>query len=90
MKPFWMVYLEGGDPPCFEHKAEEDAKREAERLAKKYPGRAAYVLKAVSAVQLGQIVWDETLEESGCVMDTYERDDAPVQRVSTEPEEMPF
>lgn len=49
---FWLVWREGGNStPHFKHTSEEEAEKEAERLAASYPGVAFYVLPASRYVQ---------------------------------------
>lgn len=49
MKPFWMVFGEGGRAPARKHETRESAAREAERLAMLNPKRTFTVLKAETA-----------------------------------------
>ena len=49
MKPFWMVYVQGGDSPQRKHDRVEDARNEAYRLAKKEE-KAAYVLECIGGL----------------------------------------
>ena len=52
--PFWMVWCADNMPPMVKHQNEQDAKKEAERLAGLHPGHNFYVLEAkmrVSAIK---------------------------------------
>lgn len=46
---FYLVWCEDGNPPTFKHDTLESATQEAERLARKNPGRTFVVLQAYSA-----------------------------------------
>ena len=60
MKPFWMVFLPGGESPKHVHESPESAKAEAARLARLRPGGPAFVLQAVASAEVPGIVWDYT------------------------------
>jgi len=53
MKKFW--YVKGPGEPSFRHSTEEDAVREAERLAFNNPGVNFFVLEATLAVRRSEI-----------------------------------
>lgn len=44
---FWMVWNPAGGAPTHQHGSLELAQQEAERLARKQPGRKFYVLEAL-------------------------------------------
>lgn len=46
---FYMIYLEGGGAPTYQHDNRESAKAEAKRLAKLH-GRPAYILEAKTKI----------------------------------------
>ncbi|GAB2552777.1 hypothetical protein GCM10027189_38980 [Rufibacter soli] len=50
---FYMVYLEGGQGPTYQHPNRESATKEAKRLAKQI-GRKAYVLCSIESVELNE------------------------------------
>ncbi len=64
MEKFWMVYLDGGGAPTATHNDIDQAKREAERLARKY-GKRAFVLESKLAVELETppVKWTDTDKE---------------------------
>lgn len=45
---FWMVWCPRGDAPRVRHHSPQDAEREAQRLAAKYPGQEFFVLRATA------------------------------------------
>lgn len=47
--PFWLVWNPNGRNPTFRHAFEENAIREAERLARDNPGETFVVLASVAA-----------------------------------------
>ena len=62
---FWMVWREFGPAPTKRHFIEQDAKCEAERLAKENPGTVFYVLSAIAGVKVQQpAVWRELRSSS--------------------------
>lgn len=46
--PFWLVWNRRGRKPVFEHESYHSARAEAERLARRNPGEAFYVLAPVA------------------------------------------
>ena len=48
-KEFWMVWRLHGNAPTFRHTTENDARREAVRLARNVPGSKFYLLHAVES-----------------------------------------
>lgn len=46
---FWMVYGRDQAAPTVRHATFEDARAEAERLARKHPGIEFFVMRAISA-----------------------------------------
>lgn len=50
MKRFWMVYVDGASSPQVKHEKEQEAVKEAERLAEK-TGKTTYVLMAIEAME---------------------------------------
>jgi hypothetical protein len=55
---FWMVYGEGRAAPAFKHFSEQDARREAERLARTAGGKF-YVLASVAACERTDVTWED-------------------------------
>ena len=51
MEKFWMIFLEGQNPPKFIHTTKISAEAEAERLAREF-NRRAYILQVISMVHL--------------------------------------
>ncbi|WVR18321.1 hypothetical protein y223_00041 [Bordetella phage PY223] len=55
---FWLVWCEGKGMPTHKHKTFESAQREAERLARKFPGYEFHVLEWMGAcVKPNDVVW---------------------------------
>ena len=52
-----MVYVEGMQSPAFRHNTQEAAKNEAARLARS-TGKKAYILKALSSVEINDMKYD--------------------------------
>lgn len=50
MEEFYMVYVEGTQPPKLKHKTQEAAVEEATRLAETLAPRKCFVLKAIAQV----------------------------------------
>ena len=50
---FFMVYLEGGGAPTYQHTSMESAQLEAQRLSEQF-GKPTYVLMAVMKVELNK------------------------------------
>jgi len=48
--PYWLVWCEDGDAPRVKHPSVDAASREAERLARAYPGKSFCVLAPVARV----------------------------------------
>lgn len=58
---FWMVWNEGNRGPVKQHWTEQEARTEAERLAKLNPGQRFYVLVTLSFCMVQEPVhWFET------------------------------
>lgn len=47
-EPFWMIYGLDQSPPRATHETFDQAKREAERLARNNPGIAFFVLQSIA------------------------------------------
>ena len=62
MNRFWMVYLDGGSAPTFQHLSRRAARDEAEILCKK-TGKRAYVLEATETCALKAVEWTRLKEE---------------------------
>jgi hypothetical protein len=58
MDAFWVVWNETGHAPMFKHQCEQDARMEAERLARKCPGMRFHVLAAVGSCVKDDVRWD--------------------------------
>ena len=54
---FFMVYRENGSPPTFRHATQTAAEKEAERLARAYPGNKFHVLACISSVKITDLDW---------------------------------
>jgi len=54
VKKFWMLFLEGGEAPKYQHPNIQSAQGEAERLKRMYPNKHVFILEAVSIAALGQ------------------------------------
>ena len=50
-RSFWMVYVDGGEPPTFIHAKKEDAVMEAQRLAAKTK-KFVYLMRAIEGYRL--------------------------------------
>lgn len=60
---FWLVWNDGGHAPTHKHLSERDAKREAERLARKVRGQRFVVLEAVEACCVTEVHWTALVDE---------------------------
>lgn len=58
-KFFWMVYGEGQRAPTFKHDSPQEARREAERLARTNPGIKFFVLAAVGVAHKFDVSFEE-------------------------------
>lgn len=54
--PFWVVWRPGGGGPTMRHPSEESAVKEAERLARKFPGEDLFVLASVCSRRVCDMV----------------------------------
>jgi hypothetical protein len=63
MDKFWMVYGGYLSDPVFKHESEQDARTEAERLARKHPGNKFYILEVIAMCQLKEFEWTELLHK---------------------------
>lgn len=54
-EPFWLVWNPQGYNPQHKHSTEDDAVREAERLARTNPGQTFIVLESVGALVVDNI-----------------------------------
>lgn len=54
---FWLVWNEAGHAPTFKHKHPESAEKEAERLARLYPGQSFHVLALSGTVEVNPVAW---------------------------------
>ena len=53
---FWLVWSpQGVTPPSFRHPSEEQAQKEAERLAREHPSAEFYVLYAISCSKVTKV-----------------------------------
>jgi hypothetical protein len=65
MEKFWMVWNPAGHAPTFEHRTEQSAKKEAERLLRENPEGHFYVLEAVGLVRMKPVTapaWEVPIE----------------------------
>lgn len=60
---FWMVWNPHRDPPKHRHESPQQAKVEAERLAREHPGNRFYVLQAVGFCSRNEVSWT-TLDDA--------------------------
>lgn len=51
-KKFWLVWKPNGALPTFKHPSYDDAKKEAERLARKNSADRFYILEALEVVSV--------------------------------------
>lgn len=58
MTTFWLVWCEEHGPPMHKHSSRFLAEKEAERLARKYPGARFVVLGAVGSVVKDDVHWE--------------------------------
>ena len=49
---FWMVWNPNGGSPTVKHQSEDDAKTEAERLARIYPNKRFWVLESMGYMRV--------------------------------------
>ncbi len=54
---FWMVYNPQGGAPTYQHSSFQQAKAEAERLARMNPGQSFYVLQACGMARKVDVEW---------------------------------
>jgi len=54
MRKFWMIFLEGGNSPKFQHGELASAQNEAARLKRLYPNNKVFILEAISLAQIVQ------------------------------------
>lgn len=54
---FWMVL--GANRPTYRHETREAADKEAERLAKSFPGQEFIVLESLAVCKVGDAIWHE-------------------------------
>lgn len=62
---FWLVWCPGGPnggQPTVRHRSRDDARREAERLARLNSGQQFYVLLAVEMCERNDVIW-QALDE---------------------------
>ncbi len=60
MEKFWMVFVTGTKGCTKQHSDEEQARAEAERLAKLYPAEKVYLLEAIDfCIADTPVVWAE-------------------------------
>lgn len=61
MNKFWMIYVEGKGAPTYKHPTENEARKEAERLAKlpDNQGRGVFVLESVANCRYNSVIWSD-------------------------------
>jgi hypothetical protein len=59
---FWMLWNPQGRAPTFKHETLEDARKQAEKLARNNNGETFYVLEAISYVRKKDVDWTELSE----------------------------
>ena len=57
MNPFWMIWNEGGNAPRVKHRSEQEARLEAERLARCNSGQVFHVLVVVDSCRKSDVEW---------------------------------
>ena len=57
MNKFWMVWMEGNRDPQVKHPVQSAAFMEAERLARLHPGKTLWVLEAIDACKVNDVIW---------------------------------
>lgn len=67
MNPFWMCWVEGTRSPSFKHSSLDEARLEAERLARQEPGKQVYVLVALEFCQVSNLRWQRLDVDTGGV-----------------------
>lgn len=50
MEAFFMIYLEGGQAPTYQHATKEEALKEAKRLSR-FTNKKAYILCTIESVE---------------------------------------
>lgn len=60
---FWMVWNERRDVPSHKHPSAEEARREAERLARTNPGQQFHVLELMATCSKNDIQWENAEED---------------------------
>jgi hypothetical protein len=70
---FFMVYVEGENMPVVKHNTQEEADREAQRLASKYK-KEAYVLESIILAEPRDINLTVNSYEAACEYLGYEKD----------------
>lgn len=61
MRKFWLVWCVGAGTPTHIHYTHESACKEAERLARKNPGKRFEVMERVASVIKQDVVWEGEL-----------------------------
>jgi len=61
-KPFFMIYVEGGNSPTYQHESLELAEKEAKRLTK-ILNTKAYVLASVKSFKLVEIEEEDLIPD---------------------------
>jgi hypothetical protein len=62
-REFWMVL--GNGAPTYRHDTEENARQEAERLARLSPGCEFFVLAATGKVVKSDLAWSQPTDDPG-------------------------
>lgn len=64
VEKFWMVLASTSNYTQYRHRALDDARREAERLATATPGVKFFVLECVGAAEVVRpVVWRDAIDE---------------------------
>lgn len=58
MDIFWMVFVDGKQSPIRKHYTQEDAEKEAERLAKLQRGSKVHILQTVRSCIVEEVKWE--------------------------------
>ena len=62
MKRFWMIWNPGNQNPVKQHFDEDQARTEAERLARLNPGQKFHLLAAIDCCQKRDVLWTSDTE----------------------------
>jgi hypothetical protein len=64
IRDFYLVWAEGGGTPTHKHATEQDARAEAERLARAHPNAVFCVLGLIGAAKKSDVQWMSPIDEN--------------------------